>query len=175
VGLDGTQKMSKSLGNHIGVSEEPKAMYGKTMSISDDLMIQFYNLLTSVRGSEIFERVKSGALHPKTAKEDLAEQLTACFCGSGPAQEARREFNSVFSNRQNPTDIPLTRLSAGSHPIAKVITSANLAASGAAAKRLIEQGAVTWDGQVIKDPHASVLRVGKTRFASISAEGPSAS
>lgn len=179
VGLDGTQKMSKSLGNHIGVSEEPKAMFGKCMSISDELMIQYYNLLTATRGHDIQQRVRSGELHPKTAKEELAEQLVARFCGADAAAEARKEFNLVFSNRQNPTEMPDVVLSGGPQPIVKVITASGLAPSGAAARRLVEQGAVTWNGAAVRDPHAqvdvadtpSVLKVGKTRFASVRSGG----
>jgi tyrosyl-tRNA synthetase len=178
VGLDGTQKMSKSLGNHIGVSEDPKGMFGKSMSISDELMMQYYNLLTSTRGTEIHRRIQAGELHPKIAKEELAEQLTARFCGTDAAADARREFNLVFSNRQNPTDMPVVRLDAGQHTIVKVVTAAGLAPSGGAAKRLVEQGAVSWDGIPVRDPNAqvdvaakpAVLRVGKTRFASVTSE-----
>jgi len=178
VGLDGTQKMSKSLGNHIGVSEEPKSMFGKCMSISDELMVQYYNLLTSIGGAAIAQRVKSGELHPKIAKEELAEKLTARFWSAEASASARAEFNQVFSSRQNPTDMPQVRMAAGKHPIAKVVVAAGLAESGGAARRLIEQGAVTWDGTVLKDAQAgvevgakaTVLRVGKTRFASVSAE-----
>lgn len=179
VGLDGTQKMSKSLGNHIGVSEDAKSMFGKTMSISDDLMLQFYNLLTSTRGADIHERIRTNSLHPKTAKEELAELLTARFCGAEAAKNARAEFSKVFSGRQNPTDMAQVCLPAGTHSITKVMTSAGLADSGSAAKRLVEQGAVTWNGEAIKEPHVTVtvgaqpvvLKVGKTRFASIRSEG----
>jgi tyrosyl-tRNA synthetase len=176
VGLDGTQKMSKSLGNHIGVSEDPKSMFGKCMSISDELMVQYYNLLTATRGADIQKRVQSGELHPKIAKEELAEQLTARFCGAAPAAAARSEFNQVFSNRQNPTDMPHAQLPAGRHPIVKVVTAAGLAASGGAARRLVEQGAVSWDGVAVRDPQdqvevtskPAVLKVGKKGFASVS-------
>lgn len=179
VGLDGSQKMSKSLGNHIGVAEDAKSMFGKTMSISDELMIQFYNLLTSVRGADVASRVRSGELHPKKAKEDLAELLTARFCGETAAKAARADFNSVFSNRQNPADMPQVKLPPGPQALGKVIVAAGLAESGTAARRLVEQGAVTWNGETIRDPQqpvtvaaeAAVLRVGKTRFASIRSQG----
>lgn len=180
VGLDGTQKMSKSLGNHIGVSEDAKSMFGKTMSASDELMIQFYNLLTPTRGSEIQERIRSGALHPKTAKEELAELLTAKYCGAAAAKTAREEFQSVFSKHQDPTDMVQIELPSGRHSILKVVVGAGLAASGGAARRLIEQGAVTWDGTVLKDPQSLVevtakpvtVKVGKKQFASVSGHTP---
>ncbi len=182
VGLDGAQKMSKSLGNHIGVSEDAKSMFGKTMSASDELMIQFYNLLTSTRGSDIQERIRSGALHPKIAKEELAELLTAKYCGAAAAKTAREEFKSVFSNHQNPADMPQVQLPSGKQLIAKVVAAAGLAASGGAARRLVEQGAVTWDGNVIKDPQGTVeigskpvvLKVGKKGFASVTGGGSQA-
>ncbi len=136
-------------------------MFGKCMSISDELMVQYYNLLTATRGADIQKRVQSGELHPKIAKEELAEQLTARFCGAASAAAARSEFNQVFSNRQNPTDMPHTELPAGRHPIVKVVTAAGLAASGGAAPRPGGQGAGGGAGP-------AVLKVGKKGFASVS-------
>jgi tyrosyl-tRNA synthetase len=138
-------------------------------------MIQFYNLLTPIRGSEIHARIAAGTLHPKTAKQDLAERLVSRFHSETASKNAREEFDKVFSSRQNPTDMPEISMPAGEHLLTKVITAAALAESGGAARRLVEQGAVTWDGRVYADPKTTVqvgdmpviLRVGKTRFVRI--------
>ena len=103
-GLDGVQKMSKSLGNYIGITDSPKDMLGKVMSISDELMIKYYELLSDVTDDR-FEAVKKGNVHPKTAKEELAEEIVKRYHGSDAAKKAREEFNAVFRDKCLPDDI----------------------------------------------------------------------
>ncbi|MCL6519107.1 MAG: tyrosine--tRNA ligase [Armatimonadetes bacterium] len=182
VGLDGVQKMSKSLGNYIGVSEPPNDMFGKIMSIPDNLMIQYFELLTDVQMSEIKEieaGLASGKLHPMEVKKRLAREIVTIYHGAEAAAAAQAEFERVFSERELPSEIepinvPASILKDGKIWIPRLIVQAGFAPSNSEARRLIQQGAVTLDGKRVDDPNAEisiqtgqVLRVGKLRFGRI--------
>ncbi len=178
-GLDGIHKMSKSLGNYVGIEEAPGDMFGKLMSISDELMWRYYELLSDRTMAEI-ERmkreIKNGSLHPKKVKEDLAWEITARFHGKDEADRAREEFNRVFSRHSLPSDIPV--LSLGNREdtdLASVLVDAGLCKSRSEVKRLCRQNAISVDGARIVDPLYSllplegekVIKVGKRRFLKV--------
>ncbi len=177
VGLDGERKMSKSLGNYIGITEAPGEMYGKLMSISDDLMWSYYELLTDFGSPAIVrlrEEVHMGVLHPIDAKMQLAHTIVAEFHGEEAARKAGEEFRLVFRDRQAPTTgIPEMKLAWGARPLHGLLTETALATSRSAAERLIKQGAVEVNGQVERDVKRMItlnpgdllpLRVGKKKF-----------
>jgi tyrosyl-tRNA synthetase len=171
-GLDGVQKMSKSLGNYIGIDEAPSDVFGKVMSISDELMWRYYELLSdrsldAIR--DLKEQVQSGALHPKTAKEDLAEEITARFHGAENARGAREGFNAVFAKQGIPEDIEIFGAAAGAL-LVDVLSESGVCSSKGDARRMCKQNAVTVDGRKEDDasfafgPGEYVLKIGKKRF-----------
>lgn len=177
VGLDGHEKMSKSLGNAIGVEEPAKEIYGKAMSIPDALMWDWYLLLTDLPKAEIESRrrqVSAGALHPKPVKQELARRLVADFHGPQAAAEAEAEFERVFARGGTPDEIEETTL--GALPLHAALAEAGLVASKSEAQRMIDQGAVSIDGEPVVGgwqmnaarlaPRAEpyVVKVGKRRF-----------
>ena len=177
VGTDGSDKMSKSLGNSIAVEDSPQEIYGKTMSIPDALMWDWYLLLTDLPRPEIERRrsgVAAGEIHPKQVKQDLGRMLVAAYHGDAAAHLAEAEFANVFSAGGVPDDIPDHTLE-GSRTLLKLLAETGLAASGGEARRLIEQGAVTVDGARAADPFLELaprsspflLKVGKRRFARV--------
>jgi tyrosyl-tRNA synthetase len=180
-GLDGIEKMSKSLGNYIGIDEEPGSIFGKVMSISDELMWKYYLLCTDLTPAQVAERrqrVESGQEHPMEAKKALAKSIIRDFHDETAAEAAEAEFRRVFSDRQAPTEIEETTLPASDEPqlLAKVITSAGLAESNKDAQRLIAQGGVLVDEVKIDSTRHSLdasagksylLKVGKRRFAKV--------
>jgi tyrosyl-tRNA synthetase len=177
VGLDGSEKMSKSLGNSIAVEDTPKEMFGKTMSIPDTLMWDWYLLLTDLPQEEIARRredLAAGRLHPRQAKVELARRLVAQFHGDAEAEAASAEFDRVFAGGGVPDEIEEITLE-GSWNLGKLLASAGLAASNGEARRLLTQGAVSVDGERVTDPNAELapnpegylLKVGKRRFARV--------
>jgi tyrosyl-tRNA synthetase len=175
VGTDGIEKMSKSLGNAIAVEDPARDIYGRTMSIPDDLMWEWYLLLTDLDESEIAEKkrlAENGELHPKKVKEALAYQLTAQYHSDEAALEAAREFDTVFTDGGLPDEIPIFEL-LGPSPLPTLMTQAGLAESKNEARRLIQQGAVSIDGERQQDPffemgpasESYLVKVGKRRFA----------
>jgi tyrosyl-tRNA synthetase len=174
-GLDGVQKMSKSLGNYIGINEAPNEQFGKVMSISDEMMFRYYELLTDVPLTEL-QKIKadigSGARHPMDVKADLAVRIITDYHGSTAANAAREEFNRVFRQREIPEDIETKQLSITLPTrLTKLLTSLALAPSNAESQRLIESGAVHINGERITDPKAEItnpgeylFKVGKRRF-----------
>lgn len=180
-GLDGIEKMSKSLGNYIGIDEEPGSIFGKVMSISDDLMWKYYLLCTDLTPAQVAERrqrVESGQEHPMEAKKALAKSIIRDFHDETAAEAAEAEFRRVFSDRQAPTELEETTLPASTEPqlLTKVITSAGLADSNKDAQRLIAQGGVLVDEVKIDSTRHTleasagksyVLKVGKRRFAKV--------
>jgi tyrosyl-tRNA synthetase len=176
VGLDGARKMSKSLANYIGITEPPEQMFGKIMSISDQLMWQYYELLTDFTSPVVVrlkEEVQMGVLHPMDAKMQLAHAIVAGFHGEDAARKASDEFKLVFRDRQAPTEIPEMRIKWGARPLFNLLTETGLVSSRSEAERLIKQGAVELDGQVVNDVKRVVtlnpgellpLRVGKKKF-----------
>jgi len=182
VGLDGHEKMSKSLGNAIAVDDPPKEIYGKAMSIPDALMWDWYVLLTDLPAAEIASRkreIASGALHPKSVKQELARRLVTDFHGAAAAREAEAEFERIFASGGLPDAMPELSL-AGDQPLIALLAAAELAPSKSEAKRLIEQGAVTIDGERAGDPFARlaprvepyVVKAGKRRFARLRIAAP---
>lgn len=177
-GTDGIEKMSKSLGNYIGINEPPEDIYGKVMSISDDMMWRYYLLTTDLSPSEVDGlkgQVASGVLHPMKAKRDLAATLVTYYHGAGAAKGAGAHFDQVFSKREDPSQIQEARFSLDLTPLPyyKLLVDLGLCASGSEARRLLEQGGVTLDGEKVTDTKASfsrsekacyVLRVGKLKY-----------
>lgn len=177
IGTDGSDKMSKSLGNAIGVEDSATDIYGKTMSIPDTLMWDWYLLLTDLTPEEIAgrrSRVESGELHPKKVKQELARRLVADYHGEAAAQQAEAEFEKVFAGGGVPDEVPEHDL-AGSWTLVKLLPAAGLAPSNAEARRLIQQGAVAVDGERVDDPFHELpprgepylFKVGKRRFARV--------
>ena len=180
-GLDGVEKMSKSLGNYVAVEDEPNEMFGKLMSISDELMWKYWLLLTDRGEEEIAaerRRAESGEHHPMEVKKELAETIIGEFHSREKATAARREFESVFSARRLPKEIPEIPVPADADSIllSKVMVEGGLAASNTEARRLIQQGGVKVEGQAERDikaelcttdPGPVLLQVGKRRFARI--------
>ncbi len=182
VGLDGERKMSKSLGNYVGITEAPGEMFGKLMSISDELMWSYYELLTDFAPPVIVrlrEEVRTGVLHPKKAKMQLAHNIIAGFHGEEAARKAGEEFERVFGRREAPSEVGRILVNAsGKEKLGKLLVYwAELArmplASRTEAERLIKQGAVEIDGAVITDPAFQIdlsaprtfnVRVGKRIF-----------
>jgi len=150
-GLDGVEKMSKSLDNYVGVTEGPQEMFGKLMSISDDLMWRYYTLLTDLSPDEVRQirnRVASAGLHPKQAKIDLARRIVHDFHGQERAEDAAREFERRFTRRELPVDVRVAELTAEewSSSLEKRLVTCGLAESASDARRKITQGGVRIDG-----------------------------
>ncbi|SFV51575.1 Tyrosyl-tRNA synthetase [hydrothermal vent metagenome] len=174
-GLDGVQKMSKSLGNYIGVTEEPKDIYGKVLSISDELMWRYYELLSTkslTQIAQLKEDVSSRTVHPKTAKENLALEITTRFYNEELATLAKEEFNSVFKAKNIPTDMAEFEMKEGIW-ICQALLDAGLEPSTSQARRDIKQNAVSINQEKISDDKLNlsmgeyVLQVGKKRFAKV--------
>lgn len=173
-GLDGVQKMSKSLGNYIGIEDPPGDMFGKLMSVSDLLMWRYYELLSDLpleRISAMRADVDQGRLHPKQAKVELALELTTRFHGPEQAREAQEGFERVFAKKENPEDMDVFHASSGPESrLLAIMDAAGLCPSRAEAKRLCRQGACTVNGEKVHDPEQvleageHVLKVGKKRF-----------
>jgi len=174
-GLDGVQKMSKSLNNYIGITEEPKDIYAKTLSISDELMWRYYELLSEKSLAEIAQLkvdVANRDVHPKKAKENLALELTARFYNEESATMAKNEFDNVFKSNKLPTDIPEFEMEEGIW-ICQALQDAGLEPSSSQARRDIKQGAVRIDQEKISDEKMNlssgeyILQVGKRKFAKV--------
>lgn len=172
-GLDGVQKMSKSLGNFIGITEPAKDIYAKVLSISDDLMWRYYELLSAKSLDTITklkESVSNGTLHPKIAKENLALEITARFYNEESATIAKQEFDNVFKANKLPSDIQEYELEAGIW-ICKALTEVGIESSTSQARRDIKQGAVRIDQEKVADEQMKlsvgeyILQVGKRKFA----------
>ncbi len=177
-GLDGVQKMSKSLGNYIGVTEEPNTMFAKIMSISDELMWRYYELLSSKSLEEIAtlkEGVESGKLHPKTVKELLAMEIVARYHNEEAARKAKEEFDKVHKKNEIPSDIKEVTLQ-GPIWIAKALVEAGLEPSTSQARRDIQAGAVRLNKEKVKDINLQlesgeyIAQVGKRKFAKLKVE-----
>jgi tyrosyl-tRNA synthetase len=169
-GLDGVEKMSKSLGNFIGVTEPPGTIFAKALSISDELMWKYYTLLTDLAPAAIEKEKARG--EPMASKIALARTLVKDFHGAAAAEEAEREWRRVHQERQAPTEMPVKRIAAGSHRPRALLTAAGLASSNSDAERLLRQKAVKKDGVVLEPGQdlaaeagrSFVLSVGASRF-----------
>ena len=174
VGLDGKQKMSKSKGNYIGVTDEPKEMFGKVMSISDEMMENYYTLLTDLPTEKIKEIVNPNKTHPKQAKVLLGKNIVAQFYNEATAEVAAAEFEKVFAQKQLPNDMPEIEISAEPIAAAKLAVQCKLVETGGEAKRLIAGGGFTIDGEKIADANqmitpkdGMILKACKRKFAKI--------
>ena len=177
-GLDGVHKMSKSLGNYIGISEAPKEIFGKTMSVSDVLMWRYYDLLSFRSSTEIaaLKRAVEDGRNPRDVKVMLAQELVARFHGARAAEEALADFEARFQRNAIPEDLPEVTIVAGSEGLAlfQVLKQAGLTGSTSEAMRMIEQGAVRLNGERADDKglrlcagEKVVLQVGKRKFAAV--------
>ncbi len=174
VGLDGVQKMSKSKGNYIGVTDDPNDMFGKVMSIPDALMANYFGLLAGLGMHEVAVLTDPAKTHPRQAKERLGRAIVAKYHGRAAADAAAEEFARVFSRKQTPADMPEIAAPAAPVNVMDLIVSAGFAKSKSQARQLVEQGAVSLDGNRVADFKAmlelksgQVLRVGKLKFGKI--------
>jgi tyrosyl-tRNA synthetase len=177
-GTDGVEKMSKSLGNYIGIYEEPNEMYGKVMSIPDELMIKYYELATDIHPDEISKikaGLEDGSYHPRDAKMRLAREITSLYHSEEAAQKAEEQFKAVFQRGGMPDEIPTFEvpqdiISQEGVDMARLIVEAGLAPSTSQARRLISQGAIRVNGEKtdeLKNPtlkDQDVVQVGKRNF-----------
>ena len=183
VGLDGQRKMSKSLGNYVGITEPPAEMFGKMMSIPDDLMWTYYELVTDRTPQEIAvlkNEVQSGKLHPMDAKMRLAQEVVSDFQGQDAGKKAAENFQRVFRDRQAPAEAPILNVARnGTKKLTALLVEWNMAPSKSEAERLIKQKGVEIDGTCIEDPRKEIdlskplnflLRAGKKKFARIVVE-----
>lgn len=174
VGLDGTEKMSKSKGNYIGVTDTPSNMFGKVMSISDEMMGNYFTLLTAIDAEKVAELIDPSRTHPKEAKVLLAKDIVTQFHSAEAADAAQAEFDKIFSQNQLPDDMPIVEISAEPITASKLLLHCKLVATGGEAKRMIKQGGVRIDEDRIADPNLQitptdemVVRVGKRKFAKL--------
>lgn len=172
-GLDGVNKMSKSLNNYIGIDEAPNEMFGKVMSVSDELMWRYYELLTDSTPAEI-EKMKSSDENPRNLKVNLAKLIIKDFHSSDAAEAAEADFVARFVKKEIPDEIEETAISAGNYNLAELLVQTNLAPSKKEAKRLIEQGGVKLNGEKVSNTGMEVevkaevlLQVGKRKFLKI--------
>lgn len=177
-GTDGVKKMSKSLGNYIGITEPPQEIFGKIMSISDTLMLRYYELLSriSLPVIDALRRgLKDGTVHPMKAKKDLAAEIVTRFHGQESADQARKEFEHVFAEKGIPADIPVVYTESQGDGIwlPEIMKQAGLVRSTGEGMRLIKQGGVSVDGDRWTDPEqkllpgSHLLKIGKRRFLKI--------
>ena len=179
VGTDGVEKMSKSYGNYIGISDSPKDIFGKTLSIADSLIYTYYELATDISNAEL-TKVKSDLenpeVNPRNIKRALAKKLVEMYHSAESAKEAEEEFDKIFIKKEIPDEIPLFEITNGQKEISilDLITTVNFAPSKGEARRLVQQGGVTLDGEKIADISAivqlkpeNILKVGKRKFIKI--------
>ena len=174
VGLDGKEKMSKSKDNYIGVTDEPKDMFGKVMSISDDMMENYFTLLTNLETKKITELVNPDKTHPKDAKVQLGKTIVSQFHNEEAAETAAAEFEKVFAQGQLPEDMPEVLIDDTTVSVKQLLLSCKLVETGGEAKRMAAQGGVSIDGNKVTDPNVEikpangmVIQVGKRKFAKL--------
>jgi tyrosyl-tRNA synthetase len=174
VGLDGKEKMSKSKGNYIGVTDEPNDMFGKVMSISDEMMENYYTLLTDFPAEKISELVNSAKTHPKEAKVLLGKTIVAHLYNQEAADAAAAHFEKVFAQKQLPDEIPEFELAKEPISVKQLLLTCKLVETGGEAKRLCAAGGVSIDSNKVSDPNLQVtpsngmiIQVGKRKFAKI--------
>jgi tyrosyl-tRNA synthetase len=191
-GLDGVKKMSKSLGNYIGITESPKGMYGKIMSISDNLMLRYYELLSHIsleEFSSLKKGIENGTVHPKRAKENLALEIVERYWSKEGALKAGEEFENIFSHKGLPDEIPTFRIVLEATSVSgvekdiavtnkndwlpQVMKDSGLAKSTSEAMRLIKQRGVKINDEAVTDPDTRlqqgehVIKVGKRKFCKV--------
>ncbi|MFW6160020.1 MAG: tyrosine--tRNA ligase [Acidobacteriota bacterium] len=175
-GLDGVEKMSKSLQNYVGITEAPEEMFGKLMSISDELMFRYYELLTDIPLSQIEQLkadIQKGKVNPRDLKTGLARIIVADFWGKKKAEEARMEFDRVFKHKEIPSEVKEIPVSQPVYPLVNLLVEEKILPSRGEAKRLIRQGGIYLDGQRVDDidikielktKKETILRIGKRKF-----------
>jgi len=180
-GTDGVQKMSKSLGNYIGINEPPQEIFGKVMSISDDLMWRFYELCTDLTPSAIAalrENTNGGQRNPRDVKAELAKRIVADFYSQTEAQKAEDDFNARFRDKQTPDDVEERTVQTGAWKLPRLLVELALVVSMAEARRLIEQGGVYVNGERrtqsdfevnLSEDRSVLIQVGKRRFVRVRA------
>jgi tyrosyl-tRNA synthetase len=182
VGTDGQQKMSKSLGNYVAITDTPEDMYGKVMSIPDDLLMDYFELLTDVSDKELAEfkqQLAAQSVNPMILKKRLAREIVAQFHSAGAAKDAESHFEKVVQRGESPEEIKIHPISIPSSEafgivdITKVLVDADIVKSRGEAKRLLAQSAIAVDGNIVlgKDIEirdGSVIQIGKRRFLKIS-------
>jgi len=178
-GLDGVQKMSKSLDNYIAVEDTPRDMFGKTMRVSDELMYRYYELLTDISVDDLAalkSDVSSGKKHPRAVKVELGRLLTSRFHGEAAGGRAVEEFDRIFVDKGLPDDIPSRTVAAATVGVCKLMVDVGLAATNSEARRLIEGKAVEREGEKVTDPQTKwdlkkgdsfVLKAGKKKFVKV--------
>lgn len=181
-GLDGVNKMSKSLGNYIGIDEAPNDIFGKSMSIPDELMLKYYELATDISNEQLEELktgIEAGNVHPRDAKMSLAATFVRMYHGEEAAKAAKEHFITVFQKRALPDDIAevkvlTSELNNGTISIIRLLTSLSLAGSNSEARRSVQQGAVRINEEKVEDANAvitpqngDVLQVGKRKFVKL--------
>jgi len=188
-GLDGIKKMSKSLGNYIGIAEPSKEIFGKIMSISDDLMLRYYELLSHIsmaRFNALKEGIKTGKIHPKKAKEDLALEMVERYCGKDEAIKAKEEFERVFKDKGMPDEIPVKHITVEDEDrievtpkmtwLPQIMKDIGFTKSTSDAIRLIKQGGVKLNGNTVTDTGIMLqlgehlIQVGKRKFYKVIVE-----
>lgn len=178
VGTDGVQKMSKSLGNYIGINEPPEEIYGKVMSISDEIMPEYFHLGTALAAAEadrIVEDYRRGRLHPRDAKMRLAREIVGLYHGTAAAGRAEQNFRQIFQKGKMPDNIPLFRISAASSPdLVTLLVQTHLVSSKSEARRMIQQGGVRVNGERVSESgirvqagNDLVLQIGRRKFARV--------
>ena len=174
VGLDGVQKMSKSLGNYIGVDESPNDIYGKVMSLADDMIVHYFDLLTDESEEEIARmknEITSNQINPMSLKKQLARNLVAQLHGSLFAQQADEHFTNVFQKKEKPEDVQAVNVTPG-EDLREIIARAGVVKSKSEASRLIKQGAVSIDGVKVSISttdykNGNIIKIGKHRFIKV--------
>lgn len=177
VGLDGVQKMSKSLDNYIGVTESPNSMFGKIMSIPDSLILNYFTLLTGLSSEEL-EKIKMDLkdpkINPRDLKARLAKEIVSFYHSEKNAEKAEQEFNKIFRDKGMPSEIPEIKIDEKTLPILDLLVKTKLAGSKNEAKKLVEGKAVKIDGKIISDwkavieiKNGMVIKAGKRKFAKI--------
>ncbi len=179
VGTDGVEKMSKSYGNYIGISDSPQDIFGKTLSIADSLIYTYYELATDISNTDLAKvrtDLENPEVNPRNIKRVLAKKLVEMYHSAESAREAEEEFDKIFIKKEIPDEIPLFEITNGQKEISilDLITTVNFAPSKGEARRLVQQGGVTLDGEKIADISATVqlkpeniLKVGKRKFIKI--------
>jgi tyrosyl-tRNA synthetase len=179
-GTDGVEKMSKSLDNYIGISEPPQQIYGKTLSIPDSVIFDYMLLATEIPAAELAEvkrQLEGGTVNPRDLKRRLARELVTLYNDGAAAQAAEEEFDRIFKKKDVPDEMPDVRVTSegGKAGIIRMLVEAGMVKSNGEARRLIEQGGVSVNGERITDPNATVtvtspvvLKAGKRQFARVS-------
>jgi tyrosyl-tRNA synthetase len=173
-GIDGVNKMSKSLGNYVGLNDEPKLMFERVMSIPDTLMASYFTLLTAMDKARIQELSDPGKTHPKQAKMALGKEIVTMYHNAEAAEWAAQEFDRIHAQHQMPEEIPEIKVDGTAQVLAKLLAEIKLVATNSEGKRMIQQGGVKIDGQAVTDQNIQitpisgmVLQVGRRKFVKL--------